>query len=35
MIHLNKLEEKNIYTFSLEGDINKNDVEKFYQLLEE
>lgn len=35
MIHLKKLEGKNIYTFSLEGDINKADVEKFYALLEE
>lgn len=35
MILLNRLEEKNIYSFTIKGDINKEDAEDFYKLLEE
>lgn len=34
MIHLNKLDNKNIYTFSIEGDIDEKSAKEFYALLE-
>lgn len=33
MIKIEKLEEKDIYTFEIEGDIDKNDADKITQLL--
>lgn len=34
MIHLNKLDTKNIYTFSIEGKIDEKSAKEFYALLE-
>jgi len=34
MIHLNKLDEKDIYTFSIEGKIDEESAKEFYALLE-